>query len=71
MLLGLQASNLYSADAAIEQANWDSSKVKDKFKRDLDAHIAAVRAAKLSELTTLYEVNWHETKQEKKSRTEA
>ncbi|XP_019193385.1 PREDICTED: protein ROOT HAIR DEFECTIVE 3 homolog 1-like [Ipomoea nil] len=42
-------------DAAIEQANWDSSKVKDKFRRDLDAHIAAVRAAKLAELTTLYE----------------
>ncbi|CAH9052320.1 unnamed protein product [Cuscuta europaea] len=42
-------------DAAIDQANWDSSKVKDKFKRDVDAHIVAVRAAKLDELTTLNE----------------
>eukprot|EP00262_Sarcandra_glabra_P002598 TRINITY_DN1299_c0_g1_i7.p1 TRINITY_DN1299_c0_g1~~TRINITY_DN1299_c0_g1_i7.p1 ORF type:complete len:839 (-),score=166.53 TRINITY_DN1299_c0_g1_i7:268-2514(-) len=42
-------------DAAIEQGNWDSSKVRDKLQRDIDAHIASVRAAKLSELTALYE----------------
>nr|GLL23428.1 protein ROOT HAIR DEFECTIVE 3 homolog 1-like [Ipomoea trifida] len=47
-------------DAAIEQANWDSSKVKDKFRRDVDAHIAAIRAAKLAELTTLYEKKLNE-----------
>ncbi|KAF6148812.1 hypothetical protein GIB67_038145 [Kingdonia uniflora] len=43
------------ADVAIEQANWDTSKVRDKLQRDIDAHIALVRAAKLSELTAFYE----------------
>ncbi|KAL9999391.1 putative P-loop containing nucleoside triphosphate hydrolase [Helianthus debilis subsp. tardiflorus] len=42
-------------DAVIKQANWDSGKVRDKFSRDLDSHIAEVRASKLSELTALYE----------------
>ncbi|XP_043705636.1 protein ROOT HAIR DEFECTIVE 3-like [Telopea speciosissima] len=43
------------ADAAIEQANWDSSRVRDKLRRDIDAHVASVRAAKLAEITALYE----------------
>ncbi|RXH88761.1 hypothetical protein DVH24_000360 [Malus domestica] len=43
------------ADAVITLANWDTSKVRDKLKRDIEAHIASVRAAKLSELTALYE----------------
>lgn len=43
-------------DVIIQQANWDSSKVREKLRRDIDAHVAAVRAAKLSELTNLYEV---------------
>ncbi|XP_065866893.1 protein ROOT HAIR DEFECTIVE 3-like [Euphorbia lathyris] len=42
-------------DATIEQANWDNSKVGDKLRRDIDAHIASVREAKLSELTSLYQ----------------
>ncbi|KAI3761637.1 hypothetical protein L1987_52058 [Smallanthus sonchifolius] len=42
-------------DALIKQANWDSAKVRVKFSNDLDSHIADVRAAKLSELTSLYE----------------
>ncbi|KAI3759756.1 hypothetical protein L6452_07796 [Arctium lappa] len=42
-------------DAVIKQANWDSSKARDKFSRDLESHIAEVRTAKLSELTALYE----------------
>ncbi|PWA80943.1 protein ROOT HAIR DEFECTIVE 3 [Artemisia annua] len=42
-------------DAVIKQAKWDSAKVKDKFSRDLDSHIAEVRTTKLSELTALYE----------------
>ncbi|KAI3671636.1 hypothetical protein L1987_87376 [Smallanthus sonchifolius] len=41
--------------ALIKQANWDSAKVRVKFSNDLDSHIADVRAAKLSELTSLYE----------------
>ncbi|CAN1286629.1 Protein ROOT HAIR DEFECTIVE 3 homolog 1 [Linum perenne] len=43
------------ADAVIHQANWDASKVKDKLRRDIDSHIATVRAAKLSELTSAFE----------------
>lgn len=43
-------------DVVIQQANWDSSKVREKLRRDIDAHVAAVCAAKLSELTNLYEV---------------
>ncbi|XP_010262124.1 PREDICTED: protein ROOT HAIR DEFECTIVE 3-like [Nelumbo nucifera] len=43
------------ADAAIQQANWDPSKVRDKLQRDIDAHVTSVRADKLAELTALYE----------------
>ncbi|KAG0488450.1 hypothetical protein HPP92_007261 [Vanilla planifolia] len=42
-------------DAAIAQAHWNCSKVRDKVWRDFDAHVASVRAAKLSELTSFYE----------------
>ncbi|KAL0010100.1 hypothetical protein SO802_005208 [Lithocarpus litseifolius] len=48
------------ADAVIEHANWDTSKVRDKLRRDIDAHIDSVRAAKLSELTSLYEAKLKE-----------
>ncbi|KAF2323552.1 hypothetical protein GH714_036065 [Hevea brasiliensis] len=48
------------ADAVIEQANWDSSKVRDKLQRDIDAHVASVRAAKLSELTSSFEAKLNE-----------
>ena len=44
------------ADAVVQQANWDTSKIRDKLRRDIDAHVTTVRDAKLSELTTLYEV---------------
>ncbi|XP_072995520.1 protein ROOT HAIR DEFECTIVE 3-like [Typha latifolia] len=42
-------------DAAIQQANWDPSKFRDKLQRDIDGHITAVRATKLSELSAQYE----------------
>ncbi|KAJ0785144.1 putative P-loop containing nucleoside triphosphate hydrolase [Helianthus annuus] len=42
-------------DATIKQADWDSAKIRDKFARDIDSHIAEVRTAKLSELNALYE----------------
>ncbi|XP_044486885.1 protein ROOT HAIR DEFECTIVE 3-like isoform X2 [Mangifera indica] len=48
------------ADVVIEQANWDTSKVRDKFQRDIDAHIASVRAAKLAELNTQFESKLNE-----------
>lgn len=47
---------ILTADAAIEQANWDTSKVRDKLRRDIDVHIASVRATKLSDLVAQYEV---------------
>ncbi|XP_012856709.1 PREDICTED: protein ROOT HAIR DEFECTIVE 3 homolog 1-like isoform X2 [Erythranthe guttata] len=49
-----------SAGADIDQANWDSSKVREKLRRDIDAHITAVRGANLSELTSLYETKLNE-----------
>ncbi|KAK4789742.1 hypothetical protein SAY86_017046 [Trapa natans] len=48
-------------DAVIEQAKWDTSKVKEKLKRDIDAHIAALREAKLSELSKVCETKLDES----------
>ncbi|KAL2494806.1 Protein ROOT HAIR DEFECTIVE 3 [Forsythia ovata] len=42
-------------EAYVDLANWDSSKVREKLHRGIDVHVAAVRTAKLSELTTMYE----------------
>ncbi|CAA7012778.1 unnamed protein product [Microthlaspi erraticum] len=47
-------------EAVIEQANWDTSKTREKLQRDIDAHIDSARAAKLSELTTLYQSKLNE-----------
>lgn len=44
------------AEAVVELANWDTSKIRNELQGDIDAHIASVRAAKLSELTTTFEV---------------
>ncbi|MBA0712896.1 hypothetical protein Golax_011968, partial [Gossypium laxum] len=46
--------------AAVELANWDSSKIRDKLRRDINDHVASVRAAKLSELTSSYEAKLNE-----------
>ncbi|KAF5472111.1 hypothetical protein F2P56_008851 [Juglans regia] len=43
------------ADATIRQANWDASKVRDKLRRDVDAHASSVRSEKLSEMMANYE----------------
>ncbi|KAL3720863.1 hypothetical protein ACJRO7_005637, partial [Eucalyptus globulus] len=48
------------ADAVIEQAKWDTSRAREKLQRDIDAHVASVRAAKLSELTKAYEAKLNE-----------
>ncbi|CAN8235202.1 unnamed protein product [Cochlearia groenlandica] len=48
-----------SASAVIEQANWDTTKVRDKLVRDIEVHISSVRTSKLSELTSLYESKLH------------
>ena len=44
------------AGAIIEQANWDTAKVREKLVRDIEAHVSSVRTSKLSELTSQYEV---------------
>ncbi|KAM7274226.1 hypothetical protein ACFE04_028890 [Oxalis oulophora] len=44
-----------ATDVIIEQADWDTTKVREKVRRDIDAHVASVRAAKLTELTTSFE----------------
>ncbi|GMH03757.1 hypothetical protein Nepgr_005596 [Nepenthes gracilis] len=49
------------ADSAIRLANWDTSKVRDNLLCDIEAHIASVRAAKLSELTACYEAKLNES----------
>ncbi|KAK7271967.1 hypothetical protein RJT34_28276 [Clitoria ternatea] len=43
------------ADVVVEIANWDTSKVREKLQRDIDAHVASVRTAKMSELVSSYE----------------
>ncbi|KAF1859295.1 hypothetical protein Lal_00009879, partial [Lupinus albus] len=45
-------------DIIIEVANWDTSKVREKLQRDIDAHVASVHSAKMSELTSSYEANF-------------
>lgn len=52
---GHKTLNLYLG-AIIKQVEWDSSKEMEKLSNDLDAHIADVRNAKLSDLCTLHEV---------------
>ncbi|KAL3720857.1 hypothetical protein ACJRO7_005634 [Eucalyptus globulus] len=42
------------ADAVIEKAKWDTSRAREKLRHDIDAHVASVCAAKLSELTKAY-----------------
>ena len=44
------------SDAAVIQANWDASRVREKLQRDMDAHASSVCSAKLSELNVNYEV---------------
>ncbi|KAI4296630.1 hypothetical protein L6164_036575 [Bauhinia variegata] len=41
-----------SADAAIRQANWDASRVREKLRRDINSHASSVRDTKLSEIRT-------------------
>ncbi|KAF5745491.1 Root hair defective 3 GTP-binding protein (RHD3) isoform 2 [Tripterygium wilfordii] len=48
------------ADVVIQLANWDTSKVRDKLRRDIDAHVESVRVSKLSELTSVYEAKLNE-----------
>uniref|UniRef100_A0A7N0SX25 Protein ROOT HAIR DEFECTIVE 3 homolog n=1 Tax=Kalanchoe fedtschenkoi TaxID=63787 RepID=A0A7N0SX25_KALFE len=43
------------SDVIIPLAGWDSSKTRDKLRRDIDAHVASVRAAKLTEVTSMFE----------------
>ncbi|KAL3616756.1 hypothetical protein CASFOL_039150 [Castilleja foliolosa] len=42
-------------NAAIDQANWDTSKIREKLHRDIEAHAYFVRSEKLSEVIAEYE----------------
>ncbi|KAI5332211.1 hypothetical protein L3X38_022340 [Prunus dulcis] len=42
-------------DAAVQQSNWDASRVREKLQRDIDAHASYICSAKLSELILNYE----------------
>ncbi|CAH1447205.1 unnamed protein product [Lactuca virosa] len=44
-----------SEGAIIKQADWDTSKVREKCSNEIDAQIADVRNTKLTDLSTLYE----------------
>uniref|UniRef100_A0A0D6QSC7 Sey1/RHD3-like three-helix bundle domain-containing protein n=1 Tax=Araucaria cunninghamii TaxID=56994 RepID=A0A0D6QSC7_ARACU len=44
------------ADAKVQQANWNFSKIQDKLRRDIDSHASSLRAAKLSELKNQFEM---------------
>ncbi|KAM0944076.1 putative P-loop containing nucleoside triphosphate hydrolase [Dioscorea sansibarensis] len=43
------------ADVAVKQADWDTSKVREKLRRDIEAYATSVRTAKLEELKAEYE----------------
>ncbi|KAI6671787.1 hypothetical protein NL676_006672 [Syzygium grande] len=47
-------------DAVIEHAKWDTFRVRGELRHDMDAHVASVRAAKLSELTEAYKEKLNE-----------
>ncbi|XP_028759325.1 protein ROOT HAIR DEFECTIVE 3 homolog 2-like isoform X1 [Neltuma alba] len=53
---GIQSSMLEfdqgSADAAVQQANWDASKVREKLRRDVDAHAVSVQSEEISGIMT-------------------
>lgn len=49
--------NVILVDVVIEIADWDTSKVREKLRRDVDAHVSSVRASKISELVSSYEVH--------------
>lgn len=42
-------------DASIKQANWDSSKARERVQCDIEAYVTSVRTEKLSELMSLHE----------------
>lgn len=46
----------FLTDVAIKQADWDTSKVREKLRRDIEAHATSVRNTKLSEMIADYEV---------------
>ncbi|KAK1288477.1 hypothetical protein QJS10_CPB19g00886 [Acorus calamus] len=42
-------------EIAVRQASWDPSKIREKLRRDIEAHAASIRSAKLSEIVSDYE----------------
>lgn len=56
LLDGLHYMSSFLTDAAIKHANWDTSKVREKLRRDIEAHALSVCNMKLSEMIADYEV---------------
>ncbi|RWR88943.1 protein ROOT HAIR DEFECTIVE 3 2-like protein isoform X1 [Cinnamomum micranthum f. kanehirae] len=52
---GLHYMSSFLTDVAIKQADWDTSKVCEKLRRDIEAHASSVRNTKLSEMIADYE----------------
>lgn len=51
-------SNLWLLDAAVQLANWDPSKFREKLCHDIDRHASSVQNEKLSGMIASYEVNF-------------
>nr|XP_043622361.1 protein ROOT HAIR DEFECTIVE 3-like [Erigeron canadensis] len=50
--LSMTSFDEQSKGAIIKQADWDSSKIRTKVSQDIESHVADVRAAKISDITT-------------------
>ncbi|KAK1267207.1 hypothetical protein QJS04_geneDACA014575 [Acorus gramineus] len=48
-------------EIAVRQASWDPSKIREKLRRDIEAHAASIRSAELSEIVSDYEKQLTET----------
>lgn len=56
MRLMLSIISFFIVDVVIKQADWDTSKAREKLRRDIEGHAVSVRSAELSELSAYYEV---------------
>lgn len=45
-------------DAAVQQANWDPSKFRDKLRHDMSTHASFVQNEKLSGIVASYQVTF-------------
>ena len=43
-------------DCSVKISSWDSSKAREKLRREIEAHTTTVRTEKIAEIITNYEV---------------